>query len=85
MAHGAWPLNGLLIRRPLVDALRGFSERAPTAMGHDFWLRLLACHPRLTDVPEVLAYHRYYPHRDARIPHWQQVFDTQRRSMRIEG
>ena len=74
--HGAWPLNCLLIRRPLVDALRGFSERAPTAMDYDLWLRLLARQPRLTNVPEVLACRRFYPRRDAAIPHWQEVFDA---------
>ena len=74
--HGAWPLNCLLIRRHLIDALRGFSERAPTAMDYDLWLRLLARQPRLASLPDVLAYRRYYPRRDARIPHWQQVFDA---------
>lgn len=74
--HGTWPLNGMLIRRRLIDALRGFSERAPTAMDYDLWLRLLARQPRLANVAEVLAYRRYYPRRNARIPHWRQVFDV---------
>lgn len=74
--HGTWPLNGMLIRRRHIDALRGFSERAPTAMDYDLWLRLLARQPRLANVSEVLAYRRYYPRRNARIPHWRQVFDA---------
>jgi glycosyltransferase involved in cell wall biosynthesis len=74
--HGKWPLNALLVRRPLVDELRGFSERRATAMDYDFWLRLLARAPRLAAVPEVLAYHRLYPRGDARIPQWQQVVDA---------
>lgn len=74
--HGAWPLNGVLLRRPLVDALRGFSERAPTAMDLDLWLRLLAQQPRLAQVPDALAYRRLYSSSAAQIPSWQQVFDT---------
>ena len=74
--HGPWPLNCLLVRRPLVDDLRGFSERAPSAMDFDLWLRLLARQPRLARVPEVLAFHRQRPHRGTRIPRWRQVFDA---------
>lgn len=73
--HGAPPLNTLLIRRPLVDALRGFSERAPSAMGLDFWLRLMARAPVLARVPEALAWRRQYPRPDTRIPRWRQVVD----------
>ncbi|MHB1187327.1 glycosyltransferase family 2 protein [Thiobacillus sp.] len=74
--HGPWPLNCLLMRRPLVDDLRGFSERAPSAMDFDLWLRLLAHQPRLARVPEVLAFRRQHPHPGGRIPRWRQVFDT---------
>ena len=71
-----WPINAALIRRQLVDDIRGFSERAPTAMDYDLWLRILARQPRLVRVPEVLAFHRHYPRGDAHIPRWQQVFDA---------
>jgi glycosyltransferase involved in cell wall biosynthesis len=74
--HCPWPINSVLIRRPLVDALRGFSERAPTAMDYDLWLRMLARQPRLVRVPEVLAFYRRYPRGPAHIPRWQQVFDA---------
>jgi glycosyltransferase involved in cell wall biosynthesis len=74
--HGPWPLNCLLVRRHLIDELRGFSERAPTAMDDDLWLRMLARQPQLVRVPEVLAYRRLYPRGDSRIPQWQQVFDA---------
>ncbi|MGK2953772.1 MAG: glycosyltransferase family 2 protein [Thiobacillus sp.] len=70
-----WPINSVLIQRLLIDELRGFSERAPTAMDHDLWLRMLARQPRLVRVPEVLAYHRSHPSR-TRIPRWRQVFDA---------
>jgi glycosyltransferase involved in cell wall biosynthesis len=74
--HGAWPLNALLIHRPRLDALHGFSERLPTAMDFDLWLRLLADAPVLAAVPEALAQRRRYPRDDARIPQWQQVSDA---------
>lgn len=74
--HNLWPINSVLIRRHLIDTLRGFSERAPTAMDYDLWLRMLALHPKLTHVPEALANYRRYPRGGAHIPHWRQVFDT---------
>jgi hypothetical protein len=74
--HCPWPINSVLISRPLIDELRGFSERAPTAMDYDLWLRMLARQPRLVRVPEVLAYYRRYPRGNSHIPRWRQVFDA---------
>ena len=71
-----WPINGVLLRRQLVDTLRGFSERLPTAMDYDLWLRVLATQPIVVRVPEVLAFYRRYPRGDAHIPRWRQVFDA---------
>lgn len=71
-----WPINGVLIRRQLIDSLRGFSERRPTAMDYDLWLRMLAAQPTVVRVPEVLAYYRRYPRGVAHIPRWRQVFDA---------
>ncbi len=71
-----WPINGVLLRRHLVDSLRGFSERLPTAMDYDLWLRMLATRPAIVRVPEVLAFYRRYPRGDAHIPRWRQVFDA---------
>ncbi|WP_018077009.1 glycosyltransferase family 2 protein [Thiobacillus denitrificans] len=71
-----WPINGVLLRRQLVDTLRGFSERRPTAMDYDLWLRMLVQQPTVVRVPEVLAYYRRYPRGDAHIPRWRQVFDA---------
>ncbi|MHB0983599.1 MAG: glycosyltransferase family 2 protein [Thiobacillus sp.] len=76
LEHEPWPINSMLIRRPLIDELRGFSERAPTAMDHDLWLRVLARQPRLVRVPDVLALHRCHPHSHSRIPRWRKVFDA---------
>ena len=74
--HCPWPINSVLIRRHLIDELRGFSERAPTAMDYDLWLRMLARHPRLVRVPEVLAFYHRYPRSHYHIPRWRQVFDA---------
>ncbi|HEY9099965.1 MAG TPA: glycosyltransferase [Thiobacillus sp.] len=71
-----WPINGVLARRQLIDSLRGFSERLPTAMDYDLWLRMLATQPTVVRVPEVLAYYRRYPRGNAHIPRWRQVFDA---------
>lgn len=71
-----WPINGVLIRRQILDSLRGFSERRPTAMDYDLWLRLLAAQPTVVRVPEILAYYRRYPRGKAHIPRWRQVFDA---------
>ena len=76
LEHAPWPNNSVLIRRPLIDELRGFSERAPTAMDFDLWLRMLARQPRLVRVPEALAFYRRYPRGDSHIPRWRQVFDA---------
>ena len=71
-----WPINGVLLRRQLIDSLRGFSERLPTAMDYDLWLRMLASRPTIVRVAEILAFYRRYPRGDAHIPRWRQVFDA---------
>ncbi|HQT30370.1 MAG TPA: glycosyltransferase [Thiobacillus sp.] len=71
-----WPINGVLVRRQLIDRLRGFSERLPTAMDYDLWLRMLPTQPTVVRVPQVLAFYRRYPRGDAHIPRWRQVFDA---------
>ncbi|MEW5965686.1 MAG: glycosyltransferase family A protein [Pseudomonadota bacterium] len=76
LEHGAWPINAVLVRRPLVDELRGFSERSPTAMDDDLWLRLLAREPRLARVNDVLAYRRCQLRSRPGVPRWRQVFDS---------
>lgn len=76
LEQNLWPVNTVLVSRHLIDELRGFSERAPTAMDYDLWLRIIARQPRLVRVPDVLAFYRRYPRGDAHIPHWRQVFDA---------
>ena len=76
LEHAPWPINSVLIRRHLIDELRGFSERAPTAMDYDLWLRMLARQPKLVRVPDVLAFNRQFPRGNAHIPRWRQVLDA---------
>jgi len=71
-----WPIHAALIRRQIIDDMRGFSERAPTAMDYDLWLRMLARQPKFVRVPEALAFCRRYPRIGAPIPRWQQTFDA---------
>ena len=70
-----WPINAVLIKRQLIDSLRGFSERRATAMDYDLWLRMLSLKPRLVRVPDVLAFYRHYGRSENDIPRWRQVFD----------
>ncbi len=76
LQHGPWPLNCALVRRQLIDAARGFSERAPTAMDYDLWLRLFAAEPKLVRVPEALAFHSGVSSDERTAPRWRQVFDA---------
>ena len=76
LQQSPWPINSVLIRRPLIDELRGFSERSPTAMDLDLWLRMLARQPRLVRVPDVLAFQRQHLRRNSHIPQWRRVFDA---------
>lgn len=71
-----WPINGVLLRRQVLDTLRGFSERLPTAMDYDLWLRMLTIQPTVVRVPEVLAFYRRYLRNAQHIPRWRQVFDA---------
>ncbi len=69
-------VNSVLVRRQLIDSLRGFSERRAIAMDYDLWLRMLALKPRLIRVPEVLAFNRHYPATSTSIPRWRRVADA---------
>ena len=71
-----WPIKGVLLRRHLVDAMRGFSEHRPIAMDFDLWLRMLVLQPTVVRIPLVLAFYRRYPCGDAHIPRWRQVLDA---------
>lgn len=55
-----WPIHAALVRRDVVEAVEGFSERRFSAMDYDFWLKLIAHTRRIVRVPEVLAFYRWH-------------------------
>jgi hypothetical protein len=55
-----WPIHAAVMRRGLMRALGGFSERVFTSMDYDLWLRARALTDRMVLVPEVLAYYRWH-------------------------
>jgi glycosyltransferase involved in cell wall biosynthesis len=70
-----WPIHAALIRRTVVDAVRGFSERLPTSMDYDFWLHMLAHTQKMILVPEVLAFYRWHGGQISKQK-WRQVLNT---------
>ncbi|MBI2798865.1 MAG: glycosyltransferase [Gammaproteobacteria bacterium] len=71
-----WPIHAALIRREVMDAVRGFSERRFSAMDYDLWLRIYAHTPKLTRVPEVLAFYRWHQHGQISKNRCRQVLDA---------
>lgn len=71
-----WPIHAALVRRSVVDRLRGFSERRFASMDYDFWLRALALTRRIVRVPEVLAFYRWHGAGQVSAVKWRQVLDA---------
>jgi len=71
-----WPIHAALLRRSLVAALDGFSERRFSSMDYDFWLRALAQTRNIVRVPEVLAYYRWHGADQISAVKWRQVLDA---------
>lgn len=71
-----WPIHGALVKRAIVDQLRGFSERRFSSMDYDFWLRMLALTKRIVRVPEVLAFYRWHSYGQVSSVKWRQVLDA---------
>jgi glycosyltransferase involved in cell wall biosynthesis len=71
-----WPIHAALVRRVIVDRLRGFSERRYASMDYDFWLRALALTRRIKRVPEVLAFYRWHDQGQVSAVKWRQVLDA---------
>lgn len=55
-----WPIHAAVVRRDLMRALGGFSQRCFTSMDYDLWLRARALTDRIVLVPEVLAFYRWH-------------------------
>lgn len=71
-----WPIHAALIRRPVIDAVSGFSERRFSAMDYDLWLRVLAHTRRMVRVPEVMAFYRWHARGQVSSVKWRQVLDA---------
>jgi glycosyltransferase involved in cell wall biosynthesis len=73
-----WPIHAALIRRDVLDAVHGFSERCFSAMDYDLWLRILAHTQKIARVPEVLAFYRWHGTGQISANKWRQVLDALR-------
>jgi hypothetical protein len=71
-----WPIHAALIKRELVDRLRGFSEKRFSSMDYDFWLRALSETRNIVRVPEVLVYYRWHGEGQVSSVKWRQVLDA---------
>jgi glycosyltransferase involved in cell wall biosynthesis len=71
-----WPIHAALVRRSILDAVGGFSERLFSSMDYDLWLRILAHTDRIVRVPEVLAYYRWHHTGQISTARWKQVLDA---------
>lgn len=71
-----WPIHGALLKRSVVDQLRGFSVRRFSSMDYDFWLRTVALTRNIVRVPEVLAYYRWHGPGQVSAVKWRQVLDA---------
>jgi glycosyltransferase involved in cell wall biosynthesis len=71
-----WPIHAAMVRRGVVERLRGFSERRFSSMDYDFWLRALALTRNIVRVPEVLAYYRWHGPSQVSAVKWRQVLDA---------
>ena len=71
-----WPIHAALVRRDVVNAVGGFSERYFSSMDYDFWLRILAITRKMSRVPEVLAFYRWHDKGQISSVKWKQVLDA---------
>lgn len=71
-----WPIHAALVRRSVLDAVEGFSERLFSSMDYDLWLRVLAHTSNIVRVPEVMAYYRWHGQGQISTTRWKQVLDA---------
>jgi len=68
-----WPIHAALIRREVISAVGGFSERMYSSMDYDLWIRLLTVTRKMLLVPRVLAYYRWHGSGQVSAVKWRQV------------
>lgn len=71
-----WPIHAALVRRTVLEAVDGFSERYFSSMDYDLWLRILSHTGNIVRVPEVLAYYRWHDNGQISATRWKQVMDA---------
>lgn len=71
-----WPIHAALVRRSVLDAVSGFSERYFSSMDYDLWLRILAHTGNIVRVPEVLAYYRWHGTGQISATRWKQILNA---------
>jgi GT2 family glycosyltransferase len=71
-----WPIHAALIRRHVLEAVGGFSERFFSSMDYDLWLRILAYTDNILRVPEVLAFYRWHDNGQISATRWKQVLNA---------
>lgn len=68
-----WPIHAALMKREIVEAIGGFSDRYFSSMDYDFWLRTAAKTRNIVLVPEVLAFYRWHDSGQISSGKWKQV------------
>jgi len=68
-----WPIHAVILRRWVIEAVSGFSERHFAAMDYDLWLRVLPVTDKLVRVAEVLAYYRWHNEGQISAEKWKQI------------
>jgi glycosyltransferase involved in cell wall biosynthesis len=71
-AASPWPIHAALVRKTVVDDVRGFDTSLATCMDYDLWLRIAASR-RIVRVPEVLAYYRFHAGGQITSTQWRQA------------
>ncbi len=71
-----WPIHAALVKRSVLDAINGFSERRFSSMDYDLWLRIYGHTQNIVRVPEVMAYYRWHGSGQISATKWRQVLDA---------
>jgi len=71
-----WPIHAALVKRSVLEAVGGFSEKSFSSMDYDLWLRILAHTANMVRLPEVLAYYRWHGSGQISSNRWKQVMDA---------
>ena len=71
-----WPIHAALVRREVIEAVGGFSERYFSSMDYDLWLRICVLTRNMILVPEVLAFYRWHDTGQISAVRWKQVLNS---------